>query len=534
MFRSTTERVAFALGLGVCAVLLLARLGHYGLWDDEANTAIFAANVWQTGDTTAWDGTNLVAFRDGLELTGLKNRVYPPAQYFYAAPWLGLLGRNALAARLPFALTALLGFAMWAWWLFRVRAPWHVGVATFLAVVGNVSLFLYSRQSRYYAMGWALSLALVYLYEHRAESKRNRWLLVIGSIVLLAVHYLTWGATMVVLAVDQLLFQLRKDSWRTRALFVASQGVAVLVIVGTFFPFGRKVTGYVPASWVADKAKLFWWNLRDLNACEFMWSPVLLLAVLVFFVGRRKDLLLIRGVVGLVIYAAVASVLSVQPVGWATVSDIRYMVAAIPLGLFLTVRTATSLSFVPRWVSLGFVALVSLTTLLHRPFQALTEAPTTMPVRSTLGVWVAELLKPQRSAYAESSEWLNSHVGPGAKVFVLPDFAVYPLIFHAPTLSYMWQLRPDQRPEYPTLPEHTFRGMGVPDVLVAFGGDVHAMRGLVSQLEARGIAFEPEVRLDVAGPDRTRPELFWRSFWTIEPSPGEGTFIFRRRGAPTK
>ena len=72
------------------APLLLVHLGASALWDDEANTAIFAANVWKTGDTNAFDGTNIIAFRGGLELAGIKNRAYPPLQYFYAAPFVGL------------------------------------------------------------------------------------------------------------------------------------------------------------------------------------------------------------------------------------------------------------------------------------------------------------------------------------------------------------------------------------------------------------------------------------------------------------
>jgi hypothetical protein len=58
------------------------------------------------------------------------------------------------------------------------------------------------------------------------------------------------------------------------------------------------------------------------------------------------------------------------------------------------------------------------------------------------------------------------------------------------------------------------------------------MRGLVGQLAARGVQYEPEVRLGVVGPDRTRPELFWRSFSTdpIGNPNFEGTFIFRRVG----
>ena len=127
--------------------LLLVHLGASALWDDEANTAIFAANVWRTGDTNAFDGTNIIAFRGGLELAGIKNRAYPPLQYFYAAPFVGLLGRNAFAARLPFVLAGLAGFFLWAWWMLR-DAPRGLLALTGVFTLGNVSLFLYLRQSR--------------------------------------------------------------------------------------------------------------------------------------------------------------------------------------------------------------------------------------------------------------------------------------------------------------------------------------------------------------------------------------------------
>ncbi|MGV3620980.1 MAG: hypothetical protein ACO1OB_09185 [Archangium sp.] len=515
--------VAAGAALAICAALLLWNLGAYALWDDEANTAVFAANVWKFGDTTAWDGTNLLAFRDGLELTGLKNRVYPPAQYFYAAPWLGLLGRTALAARLPFALAALAGFALWAWWLWKAKARWYVALATFIAVSGNVSLFLYSRQARYYALAWAGSLALTYLYEYRHERRRNFHLMIAVATGLLAVHYLSWGAAMVCLGVDQLLFQRRADGWKDRFIFVGSQAISLLVIVGIFNPMGRKVTPYVPQSWWDDKLTLFWWNLRDLNACEFMWTPVLGVAVVVVLLGLLRDKQLARALVAFVLYAFVASVLSVQPVGWAQVSDIRYMVAAIPLGLFITVRTFTSIPRIPGWVGLPVVALLSWSTLLHDPAQRWFSAPTVVPVRSTIQRYVEELAHPQRSAYGEASAWLNANIRDGAKVFVRPDYAAFPFMFHSPQLSQMWLLRPDQRAEYSMLPEHIFRGIGVPDVLIGFGADVHGLRAFARQFGQ----FEL-VRLDVAGPDRTRPELFWRDFTTAPVTDGNATWILFR------
>ena len=527
-----TRRWFVAAWLLAGAFLLLANLGTYALWDDEANTALFARNLWRFGDLTAWDGTNLVAFRDGLELTGLKNRVYPPFQYAWAAPWLGLLGETPLAARLPFALAALAGLGLWAWWISREETSPATWGAWTLAVFGNVSLFLYSRQSRYYALAWALTLALAWLYEHREDSRRNRWLLACASTVLLSVHYLSWGAAMVCLAADQVLFQWRRDSNRQRAAFLASQLLSLVVVVGTFFPFGRKVTDYVPRSWAGDKLKLAWWNLRDLAACEFMWAPVLLLAVVVTW--TRRDRLLLRAVVALLAYALTASLLSVQPVGWARVADIRYMVAAIPLGLFITVRAFTSLPRVPPWVGVALVALVSLTTALHVPAARWMGVREAVPLRSTTWTWLRELASPQRSAYGEATQWLNAHVPAGARVLVLPDFAAYPVMFHSPQLSVMWQLRPDQREAYAMLPEHLFRGQGAPDVLVAFGGgEARALASLTSQYAARGSPFGPPVRLDVAAPDRTRPELIWRDFATVAPAADQGVFIYARQGLVT-
>ena len=181
------------------APLLLVHLGTYALWDDEANTAIFASNVWRTGDTTAFDGTNIIAFRGGLELAGTKNRAYPPLQYFFAAPFIGLLGHTAFAARLPFALAGLAGFFLWSWWMLR-DAPLSLSGLTALFTLGNVSLFLYLRQSRYYALAFALALAFVYLYLHRHRSRRHRVALSLTGVALLACHYLTYGAGMVCLA----------------------------------------------------------------------------------------------------------------------------------------------------------------------------------------------------------------------------------------------------------------------------------------------------------------------------------------------
>ena len=519
----------------VCSALLLFRLGHYALWDDEALTAIVAHNVWKFGDTYAWDGTNIEAYRNGLELTGIKNRLFPPAQYFFAAPFVGLLGRTAFAARLPFALAGISGFTLWWWWLRRHKASIQFCALTAIAVLGNVSLFLYSRQARYYSLAWVLSLAFVYLYVHRDESQTKQILFAFCGAALLATNYFPYGATMVCLFIDYLLFEhwKNRDTWSQVFFFLLIQIVGFCAIVGVWYPFGRQMDthSYVPASWITDKLTLFWWNLRDLNACEFMWTPILVIALLVWLVGRFRDVWLIRAILAIVIYAVVISILDPVPVGLAKISDTRFMVAIIPLGVFISVRVLMTLSFsfIPTTVVLA--VFLFLTSIPYALFQEAVNAPTAIPIRSTLVTWLGELVRPQDQAYRAASAWLNTYAKPLETVYILPEFAMYPLMFHSPQQVYAWQFSPDKRREYPMLPAANFKGAITPDIVVIFGGHkINDADAIGRVIAATGSQYKLVASLGVFGRDQTRPELFWHSFVTIpviNPK-SDGTYVFRR------
>jgi hypothetical protein len=516
------------------AILLFWNLGAYGLWDDEANTGIFAANVWQTGDTNAFDGTNIIGYRSGLELAGIKNRAYPPLQYFYAAPFIGALGRTQLGIRVPFALAALVALFLLHRWTMRPAVSVPMRWAVRLAVLSNVSLFLYSRQGRYYPLAWGLGLALAFCYVHRQEARRFRLGLIAASTALLAAHYLAYGAAMVCLAADWLFFESwrRKDSLVQLVVFGVSQVASLGLIVGIFFPFGRKVTEYVPADWWHDKLTLTEWNIRDGYLCEFFSLTAVALGLVVVLVSKFKELWVLRATLALGLYALMASILSVQPVGWASVSDIRYMVGAFPLGIFIMARvSAYAAERWPGWwgrsLSVG-LALILAFVAWPRMFRGNIFPPETPVLEKVTSLkFVKELASPQRSAYREVSEWLAANVPAGAKVAVLPDYAVYPLMFHVPQLKYMWQFDPSRRIDYPMLEEHHFRGLGMPDVLVGFGPDVQNLRAFAAQT---GQQWQ-ETYLDVRGPDRTRPELFWRDFATVPVNVPqvEGSYILVRQ-----
>ena len=532
---SLTADAAAIVILLVCSTLLFFRLGHYALWDDEALTAIVAHNVWKFGDTYAWDGTNIEAYRNGLELTGIKNRVFPPAQYFFAAPFLGLLGRTAFAARLPFALAGIGGFTLWWWWLRRNQASIQFCLLTAIAVLGNVSLFLYSRQARYYALTWVLSLVFVYLYLHRDESQKKRILFTFCGVALLATNYFIYGATMLCLLIDYLIFEMTKkrDTWLQISIFLVVQVAGFCTIVGIWYPFGRQMfPSYVPTSWVADKLTLFWWNLRDLNACEFLWTPMLVVALVIWVIGNFRDVWLIRGILAIVIYAASISVLSPLPVELMKISyALRYMVAIIPLGIFISVRVLTALPFSFMPTNIILASFLFMTSIPYVLFQKAVQAPTAIPIRSTLVTWLGELARPQDQAYRAASAWLNANAKPLETVYVLPEFATYSLMFHAPTQVYAWQFSPEKRAEYPMLPKAHFKGVILPDIVVMFGGYQNYDADTVNQMmAAEGFQYKLVASLDVFGRDQTRPELFWHSFVTtpVTNPKTDGTYVFQR------
>ncbi|MCE9590722.1 MAG: hypothetical protein K8S99_09385 [Planctomycetes bacterium] len=138
--------------LAVSCALLFFRLGHYPLWDDEADTALFARSIARTGSANALIDQNLIACRNGAELKDLRLHYLPPAMYYLAAPFVGRYGLGAFWPRFPFAACGLLTVALILFWLRRDGAGAGIWILVSVGIVSNVSLMLYSRECRYYAL----------------------------------------------------------------------------------------------------------------------------------------------------------------------------------------------------------------------------------------------------------------------------------------------------------------------------------------------------------------------------------------------
>lgn len=513
-----------AASLAIAAYLLFFRLGHYALWDDEAGTALSAKSILLDGDTTVHvDSHNIFAYREGFEVRDLKLRYLPPLPPLFAAGSFALTGEtSAFAGRLPFALLGFATIAVILEWVRRLGASSLMLGLTALGLLGNVSLMLYSRQCRYYAASLFFSTVLTLLYLNTPRSRLVPIAFAAGSVLLFATNYLNYVALYVCLGLDYLIYQRKKSplSWREMLVIVLPQLVICGAIALIWNPL-HAASGN-EANSLAQRLTLFWWQWRDMNRCEFFPGVLALFAVAVAV--WRRDALLARGLLALLVYVACITAVSPQPVGQTDAADVRYLVPLIPLGIGLIVRALVLTGTPHGWlaVSLGLLGFGS--NLLHaRPLSP-------DRTRFTLVDYVNELRAPPSDPYAVVARWINAEIPAQKSVWVLPEYKTYPLMFHSPQALYAWQLAWPPQPQFKDLPRIHFKGKEPPDYIIAFGPVVQQLAGVFNDWQKLGVQIEQVATLNHYWRDVHWPEVAWRGFTAVEkfdPN-SEAIYIFRR------
>jgi hypothetical protein len=530
-------------GLAICTALLFANLGHYALWDDEANTALIGEGVWRTGDTSAVVGKNLVAYRGGVELVHLKERYLPPLQYYVVAPFAGIWPGNAWAARLPFALAGLASILLIFWWVWVERIKPLTLLLLAMALIGNVSFWLYLRQCRYYSLSVLFSLCIAFLYLSGKRRPSTFLLISLLSIGLLASNYMNYAALYGVLAIDWLIWNRHRLPIRIADalwLFLPQLVVGGLTL-WVWNPLHKNVFGSTDVSWF-DRLRLFWWAWRDLNRCEFAALVVLAAAPIVGY--WRRDQRLVRAVLGLFCYVVIIVMITpqnpalpmnavLQPI---RIFDVRYLAPAIPLMIAVGVLTIADSFRGRNWWPAVLVGMLAWGTnilqggalvgndALNRP------AP---PFHSAVLLYAGELLNPPADPYRLVASWINEHVSAGQTAWVLPEYMAYPLMFHAPGAIYAWQLPHDPPAALEGLNPAMYKGRVLPDFLICFGPDaLRTVNGarFLTPTHARKIAT-----IHFFWHDLYRPELAWRMFAPVtDYQPDlEAIQIFRVRSPTT-
>ena len=101
--RQGIQHLLFALGVaGFGALFVFGTIGN-SVWADEANTALSAKAILNTGGLSARvDDHNLLMYRNGSELKNLRLSYLPPAPAYLTALSFKVFGFSSWSARLPF------------------------------------------------------------------------------------------------------------------------------------------------------------------------------------------------------------------------------------------------------------------------------------------------------------------------------------------------------------------------------------------------------------------------------------------------
>jgi len=497
--------------IGVASLLAGARLTQHALWDDEAYTAIFARNLLHTGTITAWDGHNLMVYRNGWTLDPhLIEKENPPLQFYLAAASMAVLGETTLAARLPFLLFGLLALVAVYAWSQRLAAgsdmpPW---LPVWLLAL-NVPFLLNIAQSRYYAP--VLLLTPTLLWCHAAcTGPRRAYSFATGAaatVALTLAHYIAGAA----LGASLLLLSLAPAPHRrTRITFASMVCTLAAALLGwvllrrgllEFWQQPRGEAGMLPHFLI-----LFGRELRDIGLFGFF--PVLLVPLLVtpWLVPRLAELRpLARSALGvlamMVVALAVTAAASPQDPAQTHFADMRYALEVLVMGAF---PTAAAIWVLARWAgqaaTAGLAAFVLFTNLPFVP---------SWPPQCVLCDRVGELMRRHPSG-TDALLRAAKAVPAGALTMVVPDYMTLPLMFYRPDLRFANLLDPGHAIDpalRAKLPAWVFEASTPPDAV---------LRGITGPpspgLLARGVhlsrtAIEPYYWLD-----ETRPELPWHRF----------------------
>jgi hypothetical protein len=364
------------------------------------------------------------------------------------------------------------------------------------------------------------STAMAWIYVHRDH---RRWQLVLFSVLslcLFASNYLNWAALWMCLALDYLLWgrrtvRLKPVDW---VILIVPQAVIGGVILWIWNPF--LILSSAEKFPAAGRMLYLWWCARDVVACEFGSLALLVAGVALCFKekaemgtderAKKAEMWLGRSCVCLGVYIVVLSFLVPRPPALRGVAAVRYFTPIIPLWISISVMALTALYRRSKWGTICLAA-AGLGTNLFNGGPLLATG-----FQSSVAEFVRELARPPGDPYTVAATWIREHVREKESVWVVPDFATYPLMFHAPAPIYAWQLTwPPAREEFKALAPIHFIGREAPTYIIGFGPATALARESMATWNRPEIQYAPVATLDYFWREMHRPELFWRIFRPI-------------------
>jgi len=297
---------------------------------------------------------------------------------------------------------------------------------------------------------------------------------------------------------------------------------------------GQKAAGsYSTILWLKDKINTIFWNIRELNSCEHGVGILIILAPFLYCYAKDKRLL--RCPMAIFTYVVVVAFLA--PNEAYNMATVRYLAVIIPACIFTSVLSIEVLTARAKWLAVPLALLAFGTNVLHGgPLVGFdnkaifSKAIAQGYFRSTVVEYVGELINPPPSTYRVTSHWINKNLEEKETVWVMPSFATYPLMYHAPKAVYAWQLEQRSDEQFSKLPRIHFKGEFSPDYAIAFGPYVDHMKAVLKKLEVNGIRYAQVEQIDQYWYDLIRPELIWHSFREIKnfSRQSQAIYIFKK------
>lgn len=517
--------------------LLFKNLGQHYLWDDEANTAIFSKNLLNQGKLTAFDGRNLIAYGNGIELNSdLINTVIPPLQYYVTAASMKLFGVTNFAVRFPFALMGFFCFILF--FLINIALTQKRGLilTNLLLLSTNVAFILFMRQCRYYAptaMFFLLNTLLLIRY-----FKYNRFGYLLGYIVSSALLFLSqYNAALAILATLSLAF-IHLKNWNLRDkqihYFLFGNLIIIVFILGYFIirnPFNTLTPYPNYGLRLGYKFYILYRSLITLDMQTFFSLPLLIL----FIIGNRK-------ILGKRSWPA-----KMKQLGWffmgalalfslfAMKQGARYMVFLAPVSFALQGYFIYQIWHWP-YLHARKIAFSTLLLLIFSSVPFISAGKKfsqfdhnhARTVHSYFIDYLKEIHSNSPSTYSALVDYFKSKNEKDKTILIYPQFMSYPLMHYLGN-QYLFinQLKNDTKVRC-KLPPYVYNNQIEPDFLVLCGPDeIKNKEEIFAKYKS---TYRLDSNLNFYYIDNTRPEYRWHNFDVIKDfdQTKESIYIFRK------
>ncbi len=352
----------------VAAILMFLNLGQRFYWSDEHPAPLLARNILKYGYPRAFDGKyyaqnyyydNYPIYPTSLIFNNNYTWIYQPwLNYYITAAGFSIFGDNEFGGRF---FNALLGLGTIVLFYFLARRLTKDNATTMIATVllaTSVTLYLYSRTVRYYALVMFFSVAVFLSYTKLIQEKKGYHWLVLSSVFLYYSNVTVFFPVMLAIVLHYFLFF---KNWKKliSGFILSLGGIACFTVPWFVYAQLWKNTNDVTLS-----IKFFPLNiLSSYYFITLLWFPLLLLFFLPMLLKRydkdsagRDGLFTI--LFFLCVYLVFVSIFSLP-------APVRYLLPIMPFFYILTAMVIIQVAKWSKYVAVLGILVLIFTSYLH-------------------------------------------------------------------------------------------------------------------------------------------------------------------------